>query len=269
MTRLVAVLLCALLVQVTCTPAFAADKRKEGLRLSDDAAKAFKRKEFAEAAALFEKAFRSDPSKPVRLRNAARAYEELGALAEALKRYREYVDVETDETLVAEAKARIRGLEERLAATSPAPPASPKAVASPPEPKPDPVEPPSTPPVAAPSTPAHPRAQARQGRFVPWIVTGAGAAVTLSGVTLGLIASSQRSAFLTQVRNGQFDYLAGETKIRADADAIRSNQTRAAVVMVVGAAIATGGLLWALLGGEVEPAAVTTRPGGLEMAWHF
>lgn len=88
------------------------DPDKDATAVAELAKKHYKNKNYDMAARLYVRAFEMC-KRPNLLFNAGRARENNGERAEAIKLYRQYVDVETDVALREEARARLEALQEK------------------------------------------------------------------------------------------------------------------------------------------------------------
>lgn len=180
--------------------------------------------------------------------NAAQAADLAEDRKQALKLYVELVGAYPGSERQAEVNARIRELTAILGDEgegSPCPPPPEKGVEDAPAPTPAPViEPVGEGPAL--------------GAFLPWAMVGGGAVVMAAGATLAGVGSVPYFSFL----DARERILAAEAA-GADAGALQRQQTEAreswqswgelttwsgVIAIVTGAAIATGGLVWALMG---------------------
>ncbi len=110
-------LLLVLLATIAGAPsAAAAGPTESALALNDKGAALFKRKQYVEAAAAFERAYAIDPRDFRVLRYAGRCWQEIGDWERALALLERYVKLETD----AEARATIQPSLDKLRAATPA-----------------------------------------------------------------------------------------------------------------------------------------------------
>jgi tetratricopeptide (TPR) repeat protein len=136
---------------------------------------AFKAKDFAEALARFERAYKLDPS-PVLLYNLARTHQEMRHWTQAIEHFELYLARVPDGDDRADVEARVRTMRNLLAEIE-------AAKAEPPSEAPPPVEPPpAEPPPAEP-----PRAEARAEpapSLRPYAYTAAGLTAVAAGVAI-------------------------------------------------------------------------------------
>jgi len=87
---------------------------------------------------------------------------------------------------------------------------------------------------------------------VPWILVGVGGAAILSGVIVGVMASSKHDDFMTATKLDQ---------ARRDADSGKTEAIAADVLWIGGGALALTGLIWALTSGDSsDEAAIRFSP---------
>lgn len=242
-------------------PAWAAGKPDAALRqrareMSDDAARMFKSGKFAEAAERIEQAYALDPSVPVRLYNAGRAWEEAGRVDRALHCFERYLQVVEDAKERAEVAERIRRLKAAPtpvgAAASGAGPASPGGGASA-----DPARPSA-------GSGAHPVTTvaadpARGSRWLAW-TTSAGA-VALLGTGIGWHLATNAAAERIDQKSGQYDYPGGAAKRDDDHAVIARNRAVAWGATALGAA-AGGVAAWLWLRSSPAQAALLPAANG-------
>lgn len=196
---------------------------------------------YRQALVEFEKAYELAP-RPELLFNLARCHEVLGDLERAVATYQGYLDKKPDARNRDTVKARIKNLQQRIAARPPArsqSAQSQQATAA--------TEPPPS----------------RWKRTAGWITAGVGAAALVTGVVFGGLAQGKSDAFddnLTTLNYNELDAI--------DADGQRFETIQIVTLAVGGAALAAGGglLLWDLLtregGGQRRQALLTPYTTG-------
>jgi tetratricopeptide (TPR) repeat protein len=185
---------------------------------------AYERGDFREAVALYEKAYALEDS-PTLLFNMGRCYEALATerdLRLAVEKYEAYLaatknapDREAVKRRIEALREQVRVLENaRLAAVAP-PPAAPA-----PGPAPAPAPPTEDGPAASPW---------------PWVLAGSGGAVLTTGAIFGALALSTHDEAVASP--------SGEEAMDLEATA-STFSTAATVMLVAGAAMAVGGVVW-------------------------
>jgi tetratricopeptide (TPR) repeat protein len=163
---------------------------------------------FQEAIDLLDEAYRLSPV-PVVLYDLARAYEGLGNIEQAARYYRAFLAADPNADDRGAIEGRIATLEAQLRERERA-----QAAAR-----------------------AQRLASDRTPSVVPWVVTGVGGAVLVTGVVLGLLAQSKSAG-----ENG-----ASQVVARQDNADAKSFATGANVAFVVGGTLAVAGLVWVFL----------------------
>lgn len=195
----------------------------------------FRNGDFETAAALLRRAHDLDPE-PVLLFNLARALEASNRHAEAADTYARYLEDAPDAEDHAAVETLITNLRARAEAES-------AAAETEPEPEPEPVVPEPTP-----EEPEH------TGSSVGgWVLMGVGVGAALSGIPLGLSASA---------RSESAEDAPSHAQTVARLDEADRRQLGAFVLFGVGAVMAIGGLIWALVSGrEPDPEAARLEVG--------
>jgi tetratricopeptide (TPR) repeat protein len=242
----------ALLLSVWASPAHA-DDRDKALKLFEDSDRAYKAGKFEEAATLLKEAYGIYPE-PTLLYNLGRAQEGLGDTRGAVESYERYLKdakqikdrgaierrIETLKAQIAkqeEDKRRHQEDEERRRREEEERRRNPP----PPNDTRSPLE-----------------------VYGPWATLGAGALVTVTGIYFGIHASNLHD-----------DALA--TPIQRDAAELQKSAERSAttanVLLVAGAAIMAGGVVWKIVQLEsddgTQSAQVTVGPGQVAFQWSF
>jgi hypothetical protein len=213
--------------------------QRQAKQMADTAAKLFAKKEYREAAKLFEQAYALDNGKAVRLRNAGRAFEEFGDKGNALRCFEVFIKHDVGKKFLTDANTRIKklrdaGVKPTRADGSPLEPVAPK---------------PALKPVVKPKPAVAKLEQSATSRGGPnWMVTGAGAVVLATGagwlvMTLGAESETENS--------GKYDYEGGSAKLADDQAVISTNKTVAYALIGAGALTAAAGVF--LLRGKPDP----------------
>lgn len=195
----------------------------------------FDEADYATAINYFKDAYRRDCTKYELLNIIARAFELKGDRAEAIHALETYLQRAPADDPGAEAiQRRIVNLKAQLAAQS----ATPE-----PAPEPEPA-----PPAAPAEESAARESEAAGGHTVyPWILTGVGGAVLVSGVVLAIVGAGQRSDSFAACPDRKC--LDEQAQVSAqelnNAGTLKLNVGIA--LMAGGAALAAGGLLWHFL----------------------
>lgn len=235
--------ICLIFLALWSTSVAFAAKPDMGKEFADQAAVAFKEQHFQQAAELFEKAYALGPEKLVRLRNAGRAWEEAGRLDYAQTQFKKYLDKAKPGTERDEVIERLRALEARIAAKTPAPtPATPVEAAAPAPAAPVAVAPAPVPAVAAEAKPVETvTAPAESPSKAPaWVTLSAGAALVVAGATW--IVLTQVAA--AKVTEGQNAGTYSPEKLARDESVLTQNRAVGASLLGVGAAGFVVGAIW-------------------------
>jgi len=191
-------------------------------------------------------AFDRDCSAVKMLLNLANAYERTGNQEAALLSLNTYLQRRPDANDAKTIQRRVEVLKQSVAQKPPPVPASPPSSASPPA---EPVKPPPSP--APPST----TETATSSTVLPWIVTGTGGAVALTGVIVYLSGSSKLSSVEENCPNNRCT----SPVFSEEGNTARSQKSLGLILTGTGAAVATGGLVWLLLSGHSNASASSAQ----------
>ena len=209
----------------------------------------FDEADYATAINYFKDAYRRDCTKYELLNIIARAYELKGDRAEAVAAAETYVQrAPADDPANESIQRRIVNLKAQIAAQPPQP-AEPEPTAS----------------ASAPAPPdaSEPRgdegAGGERGHTVyPWILTGVGGAALVTGIVLAAVGEGQRSRSIQNARAADCERVGGSIdcsknpnapigEFQAENDAGTTKLNVGIGLMVGGAAVAAGGLIWHFL----------------------
>jgi tetratricopeptide (TPR) repeat protein len=199
-------------------------------------AQSYREGKLEEAIDLLNEAYRLDP-KPVLLYNLARAYEGLGDTPRAIEGYRRYLEEDPAAADRGALEQRIATLERQQREREALERAAAERAAAPKEKS------------AAPAPD-----QAGGPSPAPWVVAGIGAAGVGAGLVLGALARGRHEDAVSE------DSALRALELQSQAE---SWATGATVALIVGGAVAAGGVIWGIVDltsqGRSEPAASRPR----------
>lgn len=189
--------------------------------------------------------------RPALLYNLGTTYDRLRRDREALDAFEQYLREVPNAENTSEVQARIAVLREALARTTAEPTPTPEPVVTPtPTPAPEPVVTPTP-------TPTPPASRASDPGPGPWIVLAAGGAILVTGaVLLGVAAADVAS--VEGAERGTAWRSVEDAYGRSEAVSIAGG-----VLLGVGAAAATAGIVWVAASGGQSEVEVTPTAGGV------
>ncbi|HEX7603524.1 MAG TPA: hypothetical protein VF316_18020, partial [Polyangiaceae bacterium] len=225
---------------------------------------AFQVSDYPKAIELFKDAYKRDCSKQILLDYIARAYEAKGEKAEAINALETYLKRNPKADDADQVKKRIENLKAALAAQNAPPTATGTGTGSAPTSTGTSTSPTATGTSTAPVPPP-----SGGHSITPWIVTGAGGALTITGVILLVVGQGKVSASKLGCTNGVTNCTPPD--LTPVSDGSRNRQTLnnsgtalsnvGIIVGVVGVAAVGGGLLWHFLEPtDAKPAAAKLIP---------
>jgi tetratricopeptide (TPR) repeat protein len=215
----------------------------------------FEEADYGRAIDYWEDAYRRDCTADALLLNLARAYELSGRKRQAVVALETYLQRQPNAGQKDQINRRIDVLKKQIGQESPAPAATPAASPA------QAAEP-------APANPSEPQAEAApvpdqpvQGKrsIVPLIVAGAGGVVLIVGSAIYFPASSDVAEFERICGTNRKCPEANYDAINAGNEA-RSKQNLGGGLMIGGAVVAVGGVVWYFLSPRKPAATATTEP---------
>lgn len=222
--------------------------RTQATTAYDAGVAAFKAKDYAEALARFERAYKLDPS-PVLLYNLARTHQEMRHWTQAIEHFELYLARVPDGDDRGDVEARVRTMRNLLAELEAAKAEQPPP-AEPPPPEPPPAEPPVT------------EARTEPGTSLrPYAYTAAGLTVAAAGVAI---------YFGVEASAAEEDHAAAKTgPDKADTAQQAEDAALAANLAWGGAGLfAAAAVTLFLLEPDAPNVALTPLPGGAALGWH-
>ena len=201
--------------------------RAKARKLAEEGRKAYEAGEFERAEGLIRSAYALDAA-PILVYNLARILDAKGDVPGALQSYRQYLELDPDTTARARVERRMEVLDEITKAQSAR------------------VTPAVAPPPPAVTLKAEPRGLSVR-KVLPWVLVGTGVVALGTGGVLGFLAQDKEN----QARD--------EPVQQTAADVLSSGETLATAanaLYVTGGVLVVGGIIWAWVDGDSEPAPV-------------
>lgn len=191
--------------------------------------------DYSKAIMYWLDAYERDCTAHALLLNLANAYERMGDRKKTVHALKTYLERAKDVPNRPALERRVKNLEDQLAAEAPPPP--------PPETK----QPEKTPPPPPPKD-TGPEEETKGGKsIVPWIVVGAGGAITIVGGLVYLGGSSKVSDAEAVCPDRECPNTPEGQAAQSDGDDGRKSMTAGGVVAGIGLATVAGGLAWHFL----------------------